>query len=232
MVSIIEESIEYLQNICLPKQEFYFVLASLLVYLNQPLSDEPWNVFKKKIINKEISIENALFMSHEEKNPGVFKYGKKTELVRSIDMMILRIKRDLEKKFPNLYKKNKSDVVCIPDVIKSYDEPTFFSKKYIENQIRNSDYTNKLTGHPFSWEFVESIKTNSVTNIVPNNNEINRKTSLENIIKYVKKELDNLHKTTKYCMICKKKKVEHKSVQNYRFVYFCSLECMDKWNID
>ena len=198
-MTILEQGINFLNNTCISKQEFYFILASFLIYFKPPLSEEPWNDFKKRVVSGDISIEDALFMSDEEKNPEIFHSKKQIlnkDLKIKIDSLCLQMKREIEKNFSSLYKENQPDIICIPDVIKSWDEPTFFPKDYIEKQVMiDTKYTNELTGHPFSWDFVDSVKNKTIKNDY-NNMPHTKKMDCKDIIKYMKKELNYLYKTT------------------------------------
>ena len=147
-MTIIEQSIRILKSKCLPKQEFFFILASFIVYFKKPLNSEIWNSFSKKIENGLIPIEMGLFMLDEEKNPDIFGNDKipkksKLKLKEKIFHIILLTKRELEQKYPNVYKTN-CNIVCVPDVIHKYEKPTFFPKYYIENQLNQKNLSMNL----------------------------------------------------------------------------------------
>lgn len=231
MSSIIEKTIKILQDKCFPKQQFYLLLASFIIYFKQPLKDEKWNTFPSKIQNGVISLEDGIFMLDEEKiseffnNPKILKKHK-LELKEKIFHIMISTKRRLELNYPNLYC-NSCNVVCIPDIIHSYEQPTFFPREYIENQIKNENYVNELTGHKFSWDMVNSIKNNTYSFPI----EDKKKIDFDELVKCVEREISHLNKFSKHCNICKRRSTEFKSIKNYQMVYFCSLDCMEKWEI-
>ena len=55
-------------------------------------------------------------------------------------------------------------------------------------------------------------------------------------LKQIEKELQQLNRNIKYCTICKIKckdsEIHKSTTKDYQMIYFCSLDCMEKWDIN
>lgn len=224
---ILDKAMQIINNIKgIEKEEYFFLLASFVMYFKSPLSREKWNTFHSKVENSKINLEDAVFMTDEEKNPEFFNDPKitkkyKTEVKNTLFQNLLETKNKLSLKYKF---QNKTDTILIPDIINP-NEFTVFPKMYIEKMINEGERINELTGHPFSWEVVESIKSNT-----PILKYTSKKISAETMMSQIKDEITKLQKMTSRCIMCKSPNINHKSLHESQCIYFCTLNCMKKWD--
>lgn len=214
--------------------EFFFILASMFVYVSSPLKGEKWNIFGQKLLLDEIPLEIAIFMSDEQKNPDIFfsttisKKQKYVYLQMIFDSIVIS-KQKLQKKFSQLFKPvDQNCVVLVPDIIDSYSNPTCFPYEYLKSQLEKGIFSNELTGHPFSWSIVDSVKNNNPIHKYQTNK---KSVSQDIMMKYIQKELNNLSKIITCCIICRSKSTPFKSIHDYQTLYFCSIKCLNNWEL-
>lgn len=219
------------------KGEMYFILASVMMYFKTPLKTQDWNTFRGRIENGELSLQEAIFMTDEEKNPEIWKRlnkKTKTELEEYLMNCLFNTRKYLLKKYPELKSSGKEtkkeepvDIICIPDL--NQNMPTFFSKKYIKDLLKKKVYVNELTGQPFTWETVEQIQKNKITDCT----KISKKcVDAETFKKLMTRDLSQLQKLATCCIKCKNKNTDFKSIKEYQTIYFCSLKCMNDWEFE
>lgn len=186
--------------------EFYFFLASFMMYFTKPLINEEWNNFPYKIKNKIISLEEGLLMTDEEKNfkdLKVLKDNTRPFNSSSFINILLETKKQLILQFPTLYKNKQSYVI-----IKQYKENVLFPYSKI-NDLKDSI---KISNSSLK------IKNKKLTNDL------------------IKKHIEKLEKNINYCKMCNnkkkgKKKLPFKTLNKHQTFYFCSLECLDNYNL-
>lgn len=211
------------------KEEFYFLLASYIMYFNSPLNKETWNTFTKKVEQKKITTQEAIFTTDEEKNPDFFKKitkTKKSEIKDIIFGILCKTKSKLENLVPfsNTEKNVVDEIILIPDVINPSTECTIFPKTYLRKMIENGTYINELTGHPLAWHIVDAIKTGKDIY-----NRTGKKVSSNYLLGHADTELEKLNRITQCCIVCKCSNPTYKSIYSFQCVFFCSLKCMEKW---
>lgn len=233
--AILSQSIDYLmKQPDLQKEEFYFLLASFLIYFKSPLKNEKWNTFATSIEDGTIPLEKGLLMTDEERNPQIFKSAKisskiKQQIKDLLFEQLVKLKKTLIAKYPfQTSSHSTTDIVLIPDIIDPSDTPTMFSKEYLTKQIQSGKYTNELTGHPLSWDIVESIKQNQ-SPVLKSNYKI-KKVTTKYIMDYIQKDLARCTYLSEHCFVCKSKNINFKSIKNYQTLCFCSLSCIEKWD--
>jgi hypothetical protein len=234
MTSLIQSFCDLLsQRTDITPGELYFILASVVMYLRSPLKDEQWNQFRVLLEKNAISMDDACFMTDEEKNPHVWSLLNKktrTEFQNYLSECLLATRKYLLKKYPHLPHKHTqvSSVVCIPDMTNPDIPPTFFPSQYIKAQLKHKSYVNELTGQPFSWTIVDKINNNQPTCTITQPKTV--KTDV--FLKLMTRELASLQKKSTHCTACKRKSVNVKSIKDYQTVYFCSLKCMNAWEFE
>jgi hypothetical protein len=201
------------------------------MYFKSPLKTQEWNTFQIKVKNGEISLQEAIFMTDEEKNPELWKHiNKKTkiQLVEYLTTCLLNTRKYILKKYPDLKMNSRSkednelDVVCVSSLV-----PTFFPKNYIKDLLKKKVYINELTGQPFPKELIEQIQKNKITDC----RTISKKCiDNESFKKLMTRDLNQLQKIASCCVKCKSKEPKFKSIKEYQTIYFCSLKCMNDWD--
>jgi hypothetical protein len=215
--------------------EMYFIISSVLMYFKSPLKTQEWNTFHLKVKNGDIPLQEAIFMTDEEKNPELWKkVNKKTksQLDEYLTTCLLNTRKYLLKKHPDLKLNSRSvkkdeleDIVLyVPGAT-----PTFFPKNYVKDLLKNKIYINELTGQPFPKEVIEQIQKNKTIDC--------RKASKKCIDndtfkKLMTRDLNQLQKLTSCCIKCKNKDSKFKSIKHYQTIYFCSLKCMNEWDFE
>lgn len=203
--SLINKIKKYLNDQDLTKGEFYFFLASFMMYFMKPLVDEEWNTFPYKIKNKIISVENGLFLTDEEKNDN-FKFVDKKVLFN----ILLKTKEYLLLQYPNLYDSinNRSYVI-----IKHNKEFMSFPKNMFSSKKIKIPTIFKTT----KQNFIEIQ---------------NKKTLNEQVEKEIEK-LEHHIDHCSMCKNKKtgKKKLPFKSLHKHQTMYFCSLNCLNNWKL-
>lgn len=233
-----QRAIEILQEQSnIQESEFYFLLASFIIYFKSPIRNEPWNTFSENIEEGKIPFEKGLLMTDEERNPHVFKSSKvsskmKQDLKQILFEQLIRTKKSLESKYT--FHVQSVEVVLVPDIIDSSRPPTLFPKTYLQKQIQNGKYTNELTGHTFTWDIVEQIKQikQIKTNSSNQSNKLfskRKKVSDSVFLDYLQKDLSKCSKVIQCCAVCKNKNTNFKSIKNYQTIPFCSLKCIEHW---
>lgn len=185
--------------------EFYFFLASFMMYFTEPLVNEKWNNFPYKINNKIISLEEGLLMTDEEKNTNPIG---PTGPIGFTDIL-LETKKQLILQFPTLYKNKQSYVI-----VKQYKENVLLP--YSKINLKDTKRVNHF-GINDSLPFSVKIKNEKLTN------------------ELVKKHIEKLEKNINYCKMCNykkigKKKLPFKTLNKHQTLYFCSLECLNNYN--
>jgi hypothetical protein len=92
-------------------------------------------------------------------------------------------------------------------------------------QIEQGHPVNELTGHPFAWDIIESIKQNR-----PIHSQKTKKVSSEQFLDYIQKDISKYIRTVQCCIVCKNKNTKFKSIKDYQTYSFCSLKCIEHWN--
>jgi len=210
----------------LKKDEFFFIIASMIMYFNTQLSKEVWNTFPKKIEQGIIDLDTAVLMSEEEKNPEYFLNPKilkkdKIELKDKLFNILIDTKKNIQDKLSF----SEDKIIIIPDIVDS-TQFTIFPKMYLHKLIKENNYNNELTGQPLAWNVVEAIKTNT-----PLHKLFTKKITKETLLQYINSDLDKLQRITNRCIACKCSKIIYKSMFESQCIYFCSLECMKKFEI-
>jgi hypothetical protein len=88
-------------------------------------------------------------------------------------------------------------------------------------------YVNELTGQPLSWTVVEQLRTPS--GIPDNAPAAARKISADMLQKLLTREVEKLKDLYEVCTVCRKKTKQFKTLRDYQTIYFCSLNCLEKW---
>lgn len=221
------------------KGEMYFTLASVMMYFKSPLKTQEWNTFRSRVENGNISLQEAIFMTDEEKNPDIWKKinkKTKTELTEFLTNCLLNTRKYLLKKYPDLKPleiKNQSneeslDIVCVPDP-NNGNLPTFFSKKYIKNLFKKKVYINELTGQPFPKHIIEQVQKDKIVDCRKMAQKCIDKDTFK---KLMYRDLVRLQKLASCCIKCKNKEPSFKSIKEYQTIYFCSLKCMNDWEFE
>jgi hypothetical protein len=232
----IQRAIEILQEQSnIQESEFYFLLASFMIYFKSPIRNEPWNTFSENIEEGKIPFEKGILMTDEDRNPHIFKNSKvsskmKQDLKQILFEQLIRTKKSLESKYT--FHVQSVEVVLVPDIIDSSRPPTLFPKTYLQKQIQNGKYTNELTGHTFTWDIVEQIKqikTNPSNQINFKLSSKRKKVSDSVFLDYLQKDLSKCSKVIQCCAVCKNKNTNFKSIKNYQTIPFCSLKCIEHW---
>jgi hypothetical protein len=234
MTNLVQNFCNYLsQRRDIHSGELYFILASVVMYLRSPLKDEAWNQFKLLLEKNAIPIEDACFMTDEEKNPHVWSLLNKktrTEFQTYLTECLLTTRKYLLKKYPHLPQNQAQhlSVVCIPDMTNPDIPPTFFPTQYIKAQLKHKSYVNELTGQPFSWTIVDKINKNQPGITI----EQPKTVKADMFLKLMTRELASLEKQSTHCTACKRKSTFVKSIKDYQTVYFCSIKCMNAWDFE
>lgn len=222
---ILDQAIQILHTLPdLSSEEFYFLLASFVMYFSTPLSKESWNTFPKLIEQGKVDVKDGLFMTDEEKNPGFKK--KMTDMIFE---NLIKTKKRIQSRIPFNSREPGTDIVLIPDIIEPSSECTLFPKSYLKGLFDKKVYTNELTGHPFAWHIVESINLNKPVSTSKRNG---KRVNSESLLKYIKSEIDHLNRLAQCCIVCKCSTTKYKSLLACQCIYFCSLKCMEKWGRD
>lgn len=219
---IFEQAVQTLSNLSdITRDEFYFLLASFVMYFQSPLYKETWNTFPKLVEQGKITVQDGLFTTDEEKNPETFK-KKMNDILFDL---LLKTKKKLQQKVPFTPTVNE-DIILIPDVVEPTTECTLFPKQYLKKVIDNGIHINELTGHPFAWYIVEAIKLDKP---IQQTKKHCKKISSESLMKYIQTDIDRLSRLAQCCIVCKCSTIKHKSMSAYQCIYFCSFKCMEKW---
>lgn len=220
---ILDQAIQILQSLTdLSSEEFYFLLASFVMYFSAPLNKEPWNTFPKMVEQGKISVNDGLFMTDEMKNPT----GYKKKMNDSLFENLIKTKKRVQGKIPFTSGPTMNDIVLVPDIIEPSSECTLFPKSYLKELFHKKIYTNELTGHPFAWHIVESINLNKLGSVPK---RAGKKVNSESLLKYIRTEIEHLGRLSQCCVVCKCSSTKYKSLLACQCVYFCSLKCMEKW---
>lgn len=142
MKRIINKSMKHI-NSNDDRDRIYSILASVVMYHVKPLVDEKWNTFP----SKKIDISEELKLTHEQKNPDVYKHISKEDLQRIMN----KIKYDIIKKYPNLddyctqcgKKHDDNTVVKSIDLMDGFNTRYFCSLKCLGHTELNQLNKNK-----------------------------------------------------------------------------------------
>jgi hypothetical protein len=215
----------------LSRDEYYFLLASFIMYFDSELKKEPWNTFVFRVEQNKIPLEQAVFSTDEEKNPDLFlnpniPKNTKSEVRDVLFEYLIQTKRKLQTKVPFTPSFHPSEIIVIPDVIDPVSEkPTLFPMQYLKNCLEKGVTINELTGHPFSWETVESVRSGKQKSL-----EHRKRVQPDILLKTVVDEIERLHRLSRCCIMCKCSSTKFKSIWSYQCIFFCSLRCMEKWD--
>jgi len=230
---ILDQAVQVLsQTSDISQEEFYFLLASFIMYFDSSLKKEPWNTFAFRVEQNNIPVEQAIFLTDEEKNPDLFlnpNIPKKTKAeVRDVLFeYLVQTKRKLQTKIKFTPPLSRSEIIVIPDVIDpTSEQPTLFPVYYLKKCLEQGTLVNELTGHPFSWETVESIRSGRSGSSF----EHRKRVQPDVLTKYMVDELERLHRLSRCCVVCKCSTTKFKSIWSYQCIFFCSLQCMEKWD--
>lgn len=212
--------------------EFYFMLASMLIYFEPHIRQQTWNTFAFQIEKQQIPLQSALFMTDEEKLPYLFsnpKIPKKNKL--EVLNYLYEQQRDLKEKLEQkkIWEHSRVQLAFISD--ESDDEaPAIFPIAHLKQKFSEGDFINELSGIPFPQETIDAVLKNkhskiscklspSTVTAVPNNQ----------FLKILGKELVRLDKVTKECWVCHKKETRFKTLRGHRMIRFCSLKCLEDY---
>lgn len=219
----------------LPPDEFYWMLADLMVYFDPLIRKQPWNSFSHKVENKSIPIPQAIFMTEEEKLPHVFDLKitpkrTRSEILTSIQDARTKLKQKLEQK-RNLY---QIEFVVIPDLVLPQSEPpVIYPLDIIRTVIQEGKMINELTGQQFPWEIIDMVRSNK-PNAFNFSLEQCKTIDNESFLKLLSKELVRLDKLVKRCAKCKEKLPQNhhtfKTLYNYQMIRFCSQKCFNDFD--
>lgn len=236
--STLQHAIQFLQGQPdMQKGEFFFLLASFVMYFKSPIRNEPWNTFSERIENGSLPFEKGILMTDEERNPHIFKNTKvsiklKQDIRQILSEQLIRTKKTLESKysFQNWSSTQSTDnlnnlnIIVVPDVIDPSRTPTLFPKSYLKKQIQKEKFINELTGHSFAWDLVDALKHDK-----PLKKKKMKKVSPQIFLDLIQKDLNKCSRTIQCCVVCRNKNIKFKSIKNYQSVSFCSLKCIEHW---
>lgn len=210
----------------------YMLLASFIMYFKSPLKGESWNTFPQRVSNRAVSVRDALLSTDEQKNPEYWNaVPAKEKSKRHKDLVAnLLTARDklVRKRVFAADPRTQATVVPVSDPTTPHSEPTFFPVDYLRDQINQGNYINELTGRPFSWIDVEQVRTPHAA--VSSLGAPFRSVAGAIVLKGVTHELEQIKQSFEICAVCRKRTRQFKTLRDYRTVYFCSLDCLGKWD--
>lgn len=217
------------------REEYYFLLASVVMYFQSPLKEETWNTFPAQLEARKWTVAEAVLLTDEEKNPHFWLDARVSKRVKDaasqlVFEQLLRFRKRLGKTYPYPHAAIPS-VVAVPNPPLRADEPpAVFPTQYLHEQFKTGKYVNELTGDPLSWTFVEQVKqVNNSAVTTPPARGATRRIPADKFMDEVTRELRVLQFNRGHCQICRAKNTRFKSIWKYQTVEFCSLDCLRKW---
>jgi hypothetical protein len=235
---ILQEALDLLRSLPdVTETEYYYLLASFLVYFQTPFKSEEWNTFPRRLEQKEWTVQRGLFSTDEEKNPefwgnprlsGRARKETQTRLFDGLRGLVPRVRKSYP--FPTSTQTPpampEALVVSVPDATHPTAEPTLFPVHYLQQQLQKGVYVNELTGLPFSWTFVDQFRRGVCPTV-----SVRKSIPAEDFLQQIQNELTALKKNRSCCAVCQTKTNRFKSIRDYQTFYFCSLDCIRKWPV-
>jgi hypothetical protein len=228
-------ALESLSNVS--REEYYFLMASVVMYFQSPLKDESWNTFPAQLEAGKWPVSDALLLTDEEKNPHFWTDARIPKRVKEaasqmLFEQLLRFRKRLAKTYPYPHSALPSVVTVPNSPLRADEPPAVFPTQYLHEQFKTGKYVNELTGDPLSWTFVEQVKQVKPTMPPSSTRGPNRRIPTEKFMEDVTRELRVLQFNRGHCQICRAKSTRFKSVWKYQTVEFCSLDCLRKWGMN